>query len=495
MTKGKKTFKTETGGTRNDGGDLSGNDSNESEVFVEPGNHPTVMDAAQFQALMTSLLEVVRDSLQRPAPPATADGEADLGTGPKPSGDVGPDYSVSVNNFKRRMPSFEIGTQPFEQFCRDFQLTADQSGFDFFPKNDNPHRDEILYRRGAALKGLFYQCLSTEAKALAGRRLYPTSDECKNIKLEEYIERLRLLFEPPSESETARHEFLARRQHKEENPMLYLSDKVTLFERAFAAPRRDFNLLSDSTTDGLFNETLRKEMRKIVVSNEAQYGEKLAFHVNAIRKSVIAGDMSESDAKGTNTYSTTSSYLAQKSGTAATTIKSEPGIYALDSKKSGSGTKKNFKLKCYHCQKTGHFARECSRKLAGLPAVKRDAGRILAVVEAISASSDSEAELENEICALQQKRQVRFKKDKAAKTNRKSVRTDHKRRSVNQIETDNSESDERYDTCPGEPEGEGEGGAEHGANLTPPAAQAGVHTIEEADIIEALENDEHFLGI
>ena len=62
-----------------------------------------------------------------------------------------------------------------------------------------------------------------------------------------------------------------------------------MFERAFAAPRRDFNLLSDSTTDGLFNETLRKEMRKIVVTNEAQYGEKLSFHVNAIRKSVIAG--------------------------------------------------------------------------------------------------------------------------------------------------------------------------------------------------------------
>ena len=98
---------------------------------------------------------------------------------------------------------------------------------------------------------MFYQCLSAEAKALAGWRLYPTSDDCKTLSLKNYMAKLQLLFEPPSESETACQEFLARVQYKDENPLLYLSDKITLFERAFAAPMRDNNLLFDTTTDGL----------------------------------------------------------------------------------------------------------------------------------------------------------------------------------------------------------------------------------------------------
>ena len=70
------------------------------------------------------------------------------------------------------MPNFEIGTHPFEQFQLDCQLSADQSGFE------------------------------KPAKA-------------------------KVAFQTSSESETAKHEFLARCQHKEENPMLYLLDNIT----------------------------------------------------------------------------------------------------------------------------------------------------------------------------------------------------------------------------------------------------------------------------
>ena len=208
------------------------------------------------------------------------------------------DYNQATQNFKRRMPSFELSAQPFKQFKLDFQFSADQSGFES-PAIGPPKYAELRGRKDQCLKGLLYQCLSVEAKVLAGGQLYPTAYECSALSLKEYVEKLQLLFEPPSESETARQELLARVQHKDENPMLYLSDKITLYEHAFTMPKRDYNLLFDTTIDGLYNDTSRMEMRKVTCSNEKEYGQKLAFHINAIRKSVEAGDMSEADAKCT----------------------------------------------------------------------------------------------------------------------------------------------------------------------------------------------------
>ena len=429
------------------------------------------------------------------------------------------DYARATQNFKRRMPSFEIGTQPFEQFRLDFKLSADQSGFDT-PLRDHPRFNELMDKRGTALKGLFYQCLSTEAKALAGRRLYPTGDECKPLHFGVYVEKLRLLFEPPSESETARHEFLARRQHKEENPLLYLSDKITLFERAFAAEKRDLNLLFDNTTDGLFNETLRKEMRKVVSVNEEQYGEQLSFHINAIRKSVIAGDLAESEAKGTHTYSTTGSYLAQKHGGQAATVKNEPGVFsmnhqstdaeicAMDKNFQKTTNNRKFKLRCYHCQRTGHFARECTRKLAGLPPVKRDPSKVLAVIEAQSESSDDMDEIVAEINAMRMKpRRVHFK------DRNRGNKQPPKRRMVSEMTTDDSRTtdgesnpEEVYEQCVSGPEtsrssvnrsssGRRSATPPRRRDYTPPAAQQGVHTIEDADIIEAMGSGDHFLDL
>ena len=455
------------------------------ESSEEPSDRYPTMDEATLTRVVTAVTQSVLDAFfQRDqANRAAGDGGHGGTAGPPAPRFFTPDYNQATQNFKRRMPSFELGSQPFEQFKLDFQLSADQSGFDK-PQTGHPDFTELRDRRDKCLKGLLYQCLSAEAKALAGRRLYPTAEECDLLSLMQYMVKLQMLFEPPSESETARQEFLARVQHKDENPMLYLSDKITLFERAFAKPKRDFNLLSDTTTDGLYNDSLRMEMRKIVCSNEEEYGEKLAFHINAIRKSVVAGDLSEADAKGTHTYSTTSSYLSKKHSSTST-VKNEPGVHALNDRTRQPAAKK---LLCYYCQKTGHFARDCSRKLSGLPAVKRDFGGVQAIV--VDNDSDPpDTDYEDEVNALRNRRRVSFRDQPSRFSRNKPKRFN--RRSVSQMSADETSDieDEQFQDCESSHEilsgntrsksSNGQGQKGGGGQYTPPAARTGVQSMRD----------------
>ena len=125
-------------------------------------------------------------------------------------------FAKDIQNFKRKLPAFIVGQQPYNQFRMEFDLNVEQSGF-VLPVQAEVGRDAYVQardKRNNALRGLLYQCLSTEARRLAGRRLYPTSEECQLLTIDEYSTKLQALFEPASESETARHEFQARVQLK-----------------------------------------------------------------------------------------------------------------------------------------------------------------------------------------------------------------------------------------------------------------------------------------
>ena len=501
----------------------------ESEERENSENRSATMDpaiAAQIRLMAQETVAAMMTAWrQRRNPDMTSDEDEDVNVGgarepraPAAPRFENPDYDKATQNFKRRIPTFEIGQTEFETFRLDFRLCADQSGFHEIPA-DHPRREALSASRNECLKGLMYQCLMPKAKRLAGRRLYPTSDECKPLTIKDYCTKLQAIFQSPAETETARQEFLARVQQKDESPMLYLSDKITLFERAFAQPKRDLNLLFDTTTDGLYNESLRMEMRKMVFTDEEEYGQKLAFFINAIRKSVVAGDLSEAEAKGTLTYSTTSSYLASQSESHVT-IKSEPGIHAIDDRKRSRTTKK---LLCYYCQKPGHFARECSRKLAGLPAVKRDFGGVQAVlVGDYSESSDSEYYPEEEISSLRNRRKVSFKGVNRGPRN-KPRRYD--RRGVSQMSPDASGGEtEQFEDCDTSPEQEGQrderprdqsradSGGNGGKSQTPPAARTiqsiqeptntvateyvdPAQTLEDEEILDLLTDQDRFLDL
>ena len=85
-----------------------------------------------------------------------------------------PDYDKATQNFKRRIPTFELGQTEFETFRMDFHLCAEQSGFHVIPV-DHPRRDALSASRNECLKGLMYQCLMPKAKRLAGYTQLATS--------------------------------------------------------------------------------------------------------------------------------------------------------------------------------------------------------------------------------------------------------------------------------------------------------------------------------
>ena len=403
------------------------------------------MSADQIRTMVQELVRAL--PREQPAPPREDEGS----------------FAKDIQNFKRKLPTFVIGQQPYNQFRMEFDLNVEQSGF-VLPAVDDVGREayrQACDRKANALRGLLYQCLSTEARRLAGRRLYPTSEECRSLDIDAYSAKLQALFEPASESETARHEFQARVQLKLENPLMYYSDKIALFERAYSAEQRDMQVLFDSTTNGLYNDSLRKDMRRSFVQSEEEYERKLSFYLNAIRKAVIAGDMSESDAGGTQTFSATCSYLLQRNDSKNGAIKNEPGIHAMQ--RQG-----RYVIRCYYCHKIGHVAKECSRKLAGLPPVKSNSGRVVAVIDEYSDSDqDGQPEYEDgEICVMRRRKRT---------TNRRNRSADRAKSGKPSIQELISEDDESL------PEKTGD----H-IDQTPPAANA------EVNMITAIEEEESY---
>ena len=84
-------------------------------------------------------------------------------------------FQQQISNYKRRTPAFVAGTQPWEIFINDFNLTIQQSGF--VVQADvarEAHRQQVL-------KGLLYQSLTGEAKLMAGSRMYPENADMRAL--------------------------------------------------------------------------------------------------------------------------------------------------------------------------------------------------------------------------------------------------------------------------------------------------------------------------
>ena len=274
-------------------------------------------------------------------------------------------FQRNTDSFKKGRPYFHMGSQTFSQFMEYFDIALKEAQFEP-PMTGDKAVPAIETEKKVVYKRLLFNSLAGEARKLASRRANPEKgEEMIAMTFADYAEKLRLLFEPPSESEASRQEFLSRVQQRGENPLMYFSDKIALWERAWSAAQRDIVTLIDETTAGLLNEDLRKEMRRSHARSEVDYDRDLRFAINSIRKQLLAGELSHNDGEGLELQSSTMSYLGGRQNLTLQPpqVKEEP-VFAIARRNSANGGR------CFYCLKLGHFIAACPRKKAGLPAIQ-----------------------------------------------------------------------------------------------------------------------------
>ena len=251
------------------------------------------------------------------------------------------DVRKRKNEFTRVAPAYHLGTITWNAYIYEFRRLAED--YDL----SEEFRKFILYRS-----------LKAEAGRIAGERMQPDAADNINLPFNDYAEKLKGLFEPASETETAKMEFKERKQELGENPSLYFADKLTLFRRAWTVGQRDMQMFYDETTKGLVNENVKKGLREYEPTDEADYDRKLKFLSSVTRKRFMYGEISHSDAMGAESFAPLGSYKSVGRTPAGLAIKDEVNATTQVAAASGSN--------CYYCNRSGHWMANCPKKRAGL---------------------------------------------------------------------------------------------------------------------------------
>ena len=278
---------------------------------------------------------------------------------------MGGPLTIAESNFCRKRFYYEIG-QDFSQFVRKFNAQA----FLFNP-------------RALVYNSMLYEALNGVA-ATMGDPYDPTLPEYRDLTKAEYVELLRGVFEPASQTEIAINEFNERKQLSHEYVGLYFHSKLQLFHRAYTPAQRNYSLLYKKTINGLINKQMRfvmAQFRPEPIENHVAFANELGRQVTIIREHLDRGDIDEAAAAGTVSYKTTQLHFSQTQGTGPK-IKDEPinavrGGRTGKSESEGNGRdgleegimamRGGQPKKCFYCGEEGHFIAQCPRKLAGMP--------------------------------------------------------------------------------------------------------------------------------
>lgn len=254
--------------------------------------------------------------------------------------------------FARAVDRYEIGTVPWSLYMARFCAIANR-----YPLLQDIHKKSVLY-----------VSLGPQAFNLARAAYAPDSDEWKDKVFKEYSKALESLFEPQQESDHAKFEYESRTQTLGENPVLYYRDKLNLYERAYPENQREKATFFRHTLDGLLNTLMKNELRIFTTYQPDidynQFRIALSRAATSVRRRYLSGEISESEAIGSEIVSTPGTYQVAQAAhqMAGIQIKSEPinSIQVVNNKPD---------RRCFHCNSAEHLVAHCPRKAAGLPAI------------------------------------------------------------------------------------------------------------------------------
>ena len=170
----------------------------------------------------------------------------------------------------------------------------------------------------------------------------------QNKRFDDYMHQIEALFSPPSESRLSKVDFKARVQSINEDVSSYFSSKCSLWEAAYGVNARDthFDTLLDETIRGLYNLTIKREIRGRAINTVEQLREQLVDAVAVERLRIEDG----------------SSEATSLDGLAATT-RSMVTTHEMMDTNNHISRMANKDDKCKRCGKNGHWARDCWSKM------------------------------------------------------------------------------------------------------------------------------------
>lgn len=193
---------------------------------------------------------------------------------------------------------------------------------------------------------------------------------------EAFLTIIKNVFQPPQESESLKQEFEMFKQKADMDVSTYLSQKISLYESAYAADRQDHRTLLTAVIDGLYCNVAKRKLREANPEDKEEMRNKLFEIVTCLREAYVKGYGEATSLDGLQAVTQQAKVIT--GGNFAN--RNLPPVEDMEvdevrervqkfDQKTG-GVKKKETRSCYICKKVGHLAKNCREKKKTNPNIR-----------------------------------------------------------------------------------------------------------------------------